>query len=131
MIDNANWTDSPWEDVVLVSTAAVAFSIFTVFAVVSVVKQVQYHAVAKLQSSFKPSRHWGQGIPLRSIIHWRSVMSRNAICAERDTDVIWTSFPDTHVFFTCQIRAPKKLPLRIRDVQTLMTGYTLYVERNI
>ncbi|CAK1588083.1 unnamed protein product [Parnassius mnemosyne] len=64
LIDNAKWTESPWEAVVLVSTAGVAFSIFTIFAVVSVAKQVQYDAVAKLQSSFKPSRHWGPRDPI-------------------------------------------------------------------
>ncbi|XP_068619988.1 sodium-dependent nutrient amino acid transporter 1-like [Battus philenor] len=64
LINEMKWTESPLEAIMLVVAAGVGFIIFIVFAVAAVAKQVQYGTLAKLQSSFKPSRHWGPRDPI-------------------------------------------------------------------
>ncbi|KAJ0183667.1 hypothetical protein K1T71_000090 [Dendrolimus kikuchii] len=63
-IKHTDWTEPPWEAITVVSTFAIAFIVFSTSAGVAVAKQVQYDIVAKLKSSFKPSRHWGPRDPI-------------------------------------------------------------------
>ncbi|KAJ8737319.1 hypothetical protein PYW07_000590 [Mythimna separata] len=63
-IQDESWREAPWPAVSMLSTAALAFLIFLVFASVAVAKQVQYDFFGKLKSSFKPSRHWGPRDPI-------------------------------------------------------------------
>ncbi|XP_046976679.1 sodium-dependent nutrient amino acid transporter 1-like [Vanessa cardui] len=63
-IKERDWTEAPWEQAAVVSSACAVFILFFMFAAISVSKQVQYDFIGKLKSSFSPSRHWGPRDPI-------------------------------------------------------------------
>ncbi|CAH0716569.1 unnamed protein product, partial [Brenthis ino] len=63
-LDEISWTKVPWECSGIVATLCTILLTTTIFAAVSVARQVQYDFIGKLKSSFKPSRHWGPRDPI-------------------------------------------------------------------
>ncbi|CAH2036089.1 unnamed protein product, partial [Iphiclides podalirius] len=64
LAEPANWAAGSRGAVWLVTAAGGAFALVLVFACAAVAQQVHYDALAKLQSSFRPSRHWGPRDPI-------------------------------------------------------------------
>ncbi|XP_075990932.1 sodium- and chloride-dependent neutral and basic amino acid transporter B(0+)-like isoform X2 [Anticarsia gemmatalis] len=63
-VHGVNWTEAPWAALGVLLAGVLATVVFLIFAGVAVARQVQYDVIAKLKSSFKPSRHWGPRDPI-------------------------------------------------------------------
>ncbi|CAH0746155.1 unnamed protein product [Diatraea saccharalis] len=64
VVSGGNWQLPPWPPAVLTATSVLAVLLLVVYAVIAVARQDQYDIIAKLKSSFKPSRHWGPRDPI-------------------------------------------------------------------